>query len=170
MLVDLDVFGLDAQLPTMGHRVARIDTEVHKHLMQLCRITRHVPQIRGNRESNLDVFGQCVGEDFYYLFDQMRRLQCYIFTFDTAREGEHLFDHLAAAHRVCVKDVEQTAAALIVKTNLQQLNGRENRREYIVQVVRNPACQCAYGFHSLGAQELRFETPLFADVADYCGE
>src|SRR5262245_7632800 len=127
MFVDLNVLGLDAKPAAIRHRVARVDTEVHQYLMQLCRISTDIPQIRDNRESDLDIFGQSIGEDFYDLFDQMGRLQCDVFAFDAAREREYLFDHLAASYGVRVKDVEKSPAALIVKAHLQQLNSSENR-------------------------------------------
>ena len=46
----------------MRHRVTRVDTEVHQHLVQLSRIAGYLPQVRINREGDLDMFWQSVGE------------------------------------------------------------------------------------------------------------
>jgi hypothetical protein len=53
-----------------------------------------------------------------------------VFSFDAAGERERLFDHIAAAHGVGVRDVEQALAALIGQPHLQQLYRGEDRRIY----------------------------------------
>src|SRR5262245_12991381 len=50
MFVDLDILRLEAELPAMRHRVARVDAEVHQHLMKLRRVAGDATQIRVDRE------------------------------------------------------------------------------------------------------------------------
>src|SRR5215510_4515595 len=170
MLVDLDVLRLDAELPAVRHRVARVDAEVHQHLVKLRRVARYAIQIRVDREGNLDVFRHRIGQDLDDLLYKAPGLQRDVFTLDPAGEREHLFDHLASAHGVCMKDVEQALAAFVIETHLQQLHRGEDRREHVVQVVCDAAGERADALHTLRAQELRFETFLFGDVADDGGE
>src|SRR5215510_9103991 len=75
MFVNLEILGFDAKLPSLRHRVARVDAEVHQHLMKLRRIARDAPQFRLDRERDLDAFRHGVGQDLDDLLDQMRRLQ-----------------------------------------------------------------------------------------------
>jgi hypothetical protein len=53
-----------------------------------------------------------------------------VFSFDTAGERERLFDYIAAAHSVGVRDVEQALAALIGRPHLRPLYRGEDRRIY----------------------------------------
>src|SRR5262249_46357359 len=86
MLIDLDVLRLDAELPAVRHRVARVDAEVHQYLVKLRSVAGDATQIRVDRESDFDVLRHRVGQDFDDLLDQVGRLQRDVFAFDPAGE------------------------------------------------------------------------------------
>src|SRR5215467_5404993 len=79
MFVYVDVLRLDPKLSPLWHRVARVDAEIHQHLMELCRVARDAPQFRVYGECDLDVFRHRVGQDFDDFFDQAPRLQRDVF-------------------------------------------------------------------------------------------
>jgi hypothetical protein len=75
-----------------------------------------------------------------------------------------LLDHLRAALGVGPHDFEQSPALLILLFHLKHLRAHRDRREDIVQIVRDAAGERPDAFQPLGAQELRFESLLLGDV------
>ena len=55
LLVELDVRRVDREQPAVGHRVARVDGEVHEDLLELVRVGEHGIQGRRERRDELDV-------------------------------------------------------------------------------------------------------------------
>ncbi len=56
--VEVDVVRLDRQDSAVGHRVTRVDREVHHDLRQLTGVHRHGSELRIEREAHLDVLAE----------------------------------------------------------------------------------------------------------------
>jgi hypothetical protein len=57
-LVEVDVGGLDGELPAVGQGIARIHHQVHQHLLDLARIGEHPLQLWIIEHGDLDVLPQ----------------------------------------------------------------------------------------------------------------
>src|SRR5207249_11048989 len=55
-IVQLNVRGLDGELPTIGHGVAGIDGQIHDDLLDLARVGVHAPQPRRRHGDQTNVF------------------------------------------------------------------------------------------------------------------
>jgi len=55
-IVQLNVRGLDGELPTMGHGVTGIDGQIHDDLLDLARVGAHAPQPRRRHGDQMNVF------------------------------------------------------------------------------------------------------------------
>ena len=54
--IEHDVGCGDYHLPAVGHRVARVDGQVHHHLLELPMIGLHAANRRVERDDDLDIF------------------------------------------------------------------------------------------------------------------
>ena len=86
VLVEIEVFDLDAELAAVGHGVAGVDAEVHQHLMNLRRVAENRPHIIGRLVADFDGLRQRLAQNLDDLFNEVARLQGDVLAGDAARE------------------------------------------------------------------------------------
>ena len=75
LLVDVHVRRLDRQLASVRHRVARVDDEVHEHLLDLTRVGLHAPERAAEDGDDLDVLADQAAQHLVHLADDVVQLQ-----------------------------------------------------------------------------------------------
>ena len=164
--IELYVGCFDGQLPAVGHRVARVDRQVHDHLLELVGIGAHAAELRRQHGHERDMLADQPPQHAVHLRDH-------------AIEIEHFgLQHLSAAVREQLS--RQRCRSLGGFANLfhvppfrvprwkipeQELRVAEDGGEQVVEIVGDATRELAHGFHLLRLPELLFEMPLFADVA-----
>src|SRR5882724_8611409 len=153
------------QIATGRHSITGVDAEVHQDLMYLSRVGQNGRQAR--RDFDFEVDGARK-----YAFKESRNfgkdridLETLFETTRAACEGEDAAHHFRAALGTAGQDREYFLSILFGGLIGEHLSGQEDRREYVVEVMGNAACQGANAFHSLSAQELVFEFFLSSDVS-----
>ena len=71
----------------------------------------------------------------------------------------------APAPRTGFQRLKTGSHAVILRVFLDELHGHHDRREHIVQIMRQPAGERADAFEALAAKQLRFQLFLVGDVA-----
>src|SRR5512132_4421158 len=110
--------------------------------MKLRRIAGDYREIFACFKLDLDRFWKSVFQYFDDLFDEMARLKRYPFAFDPSSERQHLFDKTRASFSAHLKHREQPLSVFVRIFRFQQLDGHEDRRQQVVEVVSYSACQC----------------------------
>ena len=162
--VEHHVFQVNGQFAALGHGVARVDTEIQQDLVELGRVAGDGPEVVGGMKFKLHRFGKGFVNDLLDFADDVFGLDRDAFAGDAAPEGQHLFDETCAALHVGFQGVQQFLPVGVGDFFLEQLDGDEERRQHVVEVVGDAAGQGAEAFHALGAQELGFQFFLFGDV------
>ncbi len=138
--------------------------EVQKHLVHLGRVAGDGPQIGGGRKTHADGLGEGVAHHLEQIAHEMKGIDQDALALYPSREGQHLLDQIRAALRVVVQRGQHGAIVVVPGQFAQELDGHQNRREHIVQVVRNAAGQSTDALHALGAEELGLEALFLGDV------
>ena len=87
LLVDVDVRGLDRQLAAVRHRVARVDDQVHEHLLDLARVGLDAAERAAEDGDDLDVLADQAAQHLLHLADDVVQFQ------------DPRLEHLLAAER-----------------------------------------------------------------------
>ena len=152
-----EIFRLDGQHTAVRHRVAGVHAKVEQDLMELRRVAADGPYFRRHDATHLDVFWKGVARDFEDFLDDKRRLNEDALSLGTSRETENLPDKIRAALRTELHRFEDLIGVGIVELGAQQLDRDEDRREDVVEVVRDAAGERAEAFQALRTEELRLE-------------
>src|SRR5580704_17236106 len=70
LLVNLNVFGLDDELPAVRHGIPRIQTEVHEHLLDLRGIHQRHAEIRGGHDADINLLSDHPSKQAHALDDK----------------------------------------------------------------------------------------------------
>src|SRR5204863_9533148 len=89
--------------------------------------------------------------------EQVARLNRTAFPFPAAREGKHLPHHACATLGADFQGVNELQVSVVADFLAQKLRSHDDRRENIVQVVRDAAGQSANAFHALVPEKLCFD-------------
>src|SRR5262245_55735469 len=158
----IPVSGFNHELPTGGHRVASVDAKVHQRLLKLRGVADDAPKIVRRQNLKLDVFRQSTVENSRDPSDQVDGSERGAFAFCAAGESHDAFDQVFAM--LGALTYEREASPFVVEFLLQRVEGHQDRRQNVVQVVRHCAGQRPDAFHPLGAQNHGLEAFLFGAV------
>src|SRR5262249_29960837 len=161
-LVQITVSSFNHELPPGGHRVAGVDAKVHQHLAHLRSVADDAPQVIRRLNLKIDVFRQSSLEYLRDISDQVDCLERGAFAFGSAGESQDAFDQVFAL--LGAPTYEREASPLVREFLLQRLEGHQDRRQDVVEVVRHRAGQRPDAFHPLRAQNHRFEAFRFGAV------
>ena len=84
--------------------------------------------------------------------------------FDAASKHQHLLDEVRAAVDVGFQRIQQLFQGGVGNLLLQQLDGDEDWRQHVVEIVRDAAGERAEAFHALRAQKLDLQLFLVGGV------
>ena len=157
------------------HRLLGVDDEVEQDLLDLMAVGEHLRQAGGERVDDGDVGHallvgaqrQRFAHDLIDVHHRARRLAL-------AREGEQVADDARGALGFAEDRFEAAAHRLVERRALREpLGPAEDRRERVVQLVRDAGDRLAERRHLLGLQELVIDVArlvvellALADVAD----
>ncbi len=163
--VEHDIARFDHQPPALRHRIARVDREVHQDLLELAGIDPHAPQARLRHRDELDVLAEQTAEHAIDVEDQLIQVDDAGLDDLAPRECQELPREVRRALRGA-RDLGDVAERGIAGRGIgpRHLGVAEDRRQQVVEVVRDAASQPADAFHALREQELRFEAPQLGDV------
>ncbi len=165
-LVQIDRFHGNVDRAAVRHRVARVDDQIHQHLLDLARLDPHVRRRARGVDAQLDV----VGEPLQHAVDaahdgvqieplRLERLP--------AAEGEELARQVRAALGRFLNLLGVQARRVAgLEAHRQQLGAAENRGQHVVEIVRHAPREASHRLHFLGLAELLFKGALGGDVLD----
>jgi len=163
-LVEMHQGGLNGELAAMGHGVARIDRQVHEHLLEPARVGLD-GVLRGSRNGHqLDVFADQPPQQFLNLDHQLVDPHGARFERLAAAEGQKLVRQGAAPLRRPPDLLQRGPLGFLqVGPPQQHVAVAGDHREQIIEIVSHTAGQPPYGFHLLCLPELLLEAnPLAA--------
>ena len=158
-IVEIDVGGLELEQPAVRHRVARVDRQVHDHLLDLPAIRPHHAEPGRGHDPECDVLAQHSTEHGAHAGQHLVEIE--------HRQVSHL---LAAEHQELARELGGPLARPLdlreLVVGLAGRNGREqllavaqDHRQQIVEVVGDAAGEAAHGLELLSLEELRFAAP-----------
>ena len=87
-------------------------------------------------------------------------------SFDAARKRQHLLDEIRAPLRRALNCLDQRRELLVFDLRLQDTDREKNRREHIVEIVRDSTGKRSNGFEPLRTEELLLELFLLGEIDD----
>ena len=164
--VEQHVARLDAQVPAVRHRIARVHDQVDQHLLDLPAIHLHQPQFLVGDDVDDDVLAEETAEDRLDVADQRVEVEDLQLLDLPAAEREQLTRQRGAVRGGFLDRFEIGAAAAVGRQFFeQQLAEADDRRQQIVEIVRDTAGEPADALHLLRLAELAFEAAAFGDIA-----
>jgi hypothetical protein len=163
-VVDDDVLGLEGEAPALGHGVARVDREVEHDLLQTHRVDDHGPERGLGDRVDLDPLAEGAPQE------QVHAPETFV---EVHRPRRH---HRAPGEREEVagqlgrplrrpEHLLEVVEPLGLHVLAQELSRAEDRRQEVVEIVRDAAREAADAVHLLRLHQLRLEAPLLAHVA-----
>ena len=164
MSVEGHVLSRDMDLSPFRHCVPGIDAEVHQDLMELRGIAGYRPEIRRKVRRNPDCPRERLGENLDDILGEMGGLQHDVLPLHPAGEHQHLPDEVGTSRCTAFQGVQHALRLRVLALVSEVVDGKKDRAEDVIQVVRDPPCQCPDALHALGPEELCFEFLLLCDV------
>ena len=163
-----DILGADRDLAAAGHGVAGVHDEVHQHLLELPGVGADRPQRGVVRHGDHDPLSDETVEKMAEVgqrvpqVDELRRQRL------LAREGEQLA-HQGRRPVGVLRDLVQVRiiGVRVVAPQHQKVAMARDRRQQVVEVMRDAARQLADGLHLLALHELRFQRLQRADIRQH---
>jgi hypothetical protein len=169
--IQVDVGGLQSQLPSGGHGVARVDDQVHDDLFDLPGIRLDGPESIRGCSHDQNVLADQAAEHFVQVLDQHVEVDHLglkdLFTTERQempgqgcrplRRGIDMLD--VGPDLFFPPGIVQDHAAVAL-----------NHREQVIEVMRQATSQPAHCFHLLGLPQLLFEHALFSDIGNEADE
>jgi len=159
------VLRLNRQRSTIGHRVARVDDEVHQHLLHLSVVSADEAEIRVEPRLQQDVLAEYTQEHAFHLADdavqvEERRLEDLL-----PAEGEQLSRQRGCPLRGA-PDLLDVAPPpiLVLQIAEQQLAAARHDGEQVVEVVGDAAGEPSDRLHLLRLAELFLEMLALAHL------
>ena len=164
-LIHVHVLRADGQAPALRHGVPRVDAEVHQHLLHLRRIARHVPEVVGHVDVDVQVgAAERLGHDPLDLVDHVGRIHRDALALDAPRERQDLLDHVGAALRALADHRQRPAGALVFEARLEHLDAERDGHKQVAEIVGDAAHEAADALHPLRPQELTLQLLALRDV------
>ena len=151
LLVDVHVRGLDRQLASLRHRVARVDDEVHEHLLDLTWVGLHAPEPRFEDGDDLDVLADQAAQHLVHFAEDVVQLKNSGLEKLLPAEREQLAGQRAGSvgRLGDLLDVLANAGVSFSETVEGELAVAADRGQQVVEVVSHAAGELADGLHLL---------------------
>jgi hypothetical protein len=165
LLAQRRVRGLDQQFATGGHRVARVDHEVHDHLLELPRVAPHVARVRWQGQAQRYVLADQPHQHLFDVLDQVVEAQHHGLQYLPATERQELPGERRGSLRGFANLFEILACPTIGGEPFGgEIGIAEDRREDVVEVVGHAARELTDRLHLLCLAQLLFETTALGDL------
>ena len=159
----LDIFRLDGQPPAGRHRVARIDRQIDQRLLDLGRIRTDRAEVPCERGHEVHILADQPPEHLAHLSDQVVQVEDPRLQHLPRAEGEELANQHLRARRRVPDDVQFLSFRGVGgRVEQEQLNGAENRREHVVEVVGDASREPPHGLQPLRLLELLLQPLVLA--------
>jgi hypothetical protein len=156
---------LDPDFAALGHGVARVDDEVHDHLVELPAVDadRQEPGIMVERK--LDLFAHQPVQQVHQVRHRVAQVHDLELQLLLARKRQELAHQRRGAVGV-LADLHKVAIFRIalVMAQQQQVAMAGDGRQQVVEIMRHPAGKFAHRLHLLALHELLFEAFEFGRV------
>jgi hypothetical protein len=166
-VLDLGVRELDRQHPAGGHRVAGVHDQVDDDLLELAGVRLDRPEVRRRDAAKLDVLADQSREHLLELGDELGEVEHARLEHLAAAEGEEMAREVGGA----LADPADllglvTPRVVRVETGDEELGVAAERRQEVVEVVRDAPGQAPDGVELLRVEQLLLERLPFGDVLD----
>ncbi len=163
--IELDVSGLNGELPALGHGVAGIDRQVHDHLLDLSGVGFDRSKISARDHDQVDVFADQAVQHFQVFRDDAVEVDNLRRQHLLAAEGEQLASECSGALSGSSDFLGGPAQRGVGPDTLQEeLGVSRDHHEQVVEVMGDAAGEATDGFHLLGLAELLLQGAAFGDV------
>src|SRR5260370_6768253 len=169
IIVQLDVLGFQRESSALGHRVARVDAEIHQHLFELSGICSYRRQSLRQRHFDLDVFSNDPLQHLQEVSNDVVQIQ--------DAQLKHLLpaesQHLAGQGRPTFSGHVDLLRGSVIFRNARKLFCEvaaiaQDDRQQIIEIVRDSTCQRPDGFHFLRLPELLLQFSPLCQIPDGC--
>ena len=166
-VLELDVGRFNRHAPAAGHRVSRIDDEVHHDLLQLTAIGERQRERGRQRQRDVDVLADQPAEHAGHVRDQAVHVERRGVQHLLAAERQQLLGEAGGA-LAGLDDFAEILRVLARRSAsaVDELGESEDDRQQIVEIVRDAGGQSPDRFHLARLTDLRFERAPFGDVLD----
>ncbi len=151
-LVQSHIFCRYSQLPSLGHRVTRIDAKVKQDLVDLSGVRVDLPEIGGQVRFEGDALGESLLNHLEDLLDEHERLEVRPVPRQPAPEHEQLAYNSCTAFCAVVEHFHKGFVFGVLQDWSKEVSRYEKGSKDIVQVMGDSAGQRANALHSLRAQ------------------
>ena len=152
-----DVRGLDRHRAALRHRVARVHGEVDDHLLDLRRVGAHRARARAEHRDELDVLADQPAQHHVHVADRRVQVEDPRLQHLPAAEREQLARERGRAVGRPLDLLGVPAQLRVGRAADQELAVPGDRREQVVEVVRDAAGEPADRFHLLRLAQLRLD-------------
>ena len=155
------VGGADRELAAVRHGVARIDGEVHDHLLELVQVRLDRPDVAAVTDLELDRLAEQPGEQHGDVGERLVELDHLRPKRLPPRERQEL-PHQAGGAVGVLLDVHDVLEGRIGRPVVgeEQVGEADDGGQHVVEVVRDAAGELADRLHLLALRELQLERPL----------
>jgi hypothetical protein len=161
----LDVPRLDGQAPAVRHGVARVDGEVHEHLVELTRVGLDAAQVGIQGGGELDVLPDQPPQHLLHVRDEVVEVDNLRLEDLLPAEGQKLPGQARRALRRFQDLIDLPLEGIAVPQLPQRdLPVAGDDAEQIVEVVGHAAGEASHCLHLLRLHELAFEAHFVGDV------
>ena len=147
----------DVQHALVVHRIAGVDAQVHDDLLQLYRVNVGGQGLIPRVDVQLDARRQGEAQHLDSFTDDRPHLDALGLALADAAERQHLPDHVPGP-LAGADDFLQILIQLAVREIILPLQGQpgitQNRRQHVVEIMRNAATELADGLHLSRLQQL----------------
>ena len=150
-----EILGRDLYHPTVRHRVAGVHEEIEQDLVDLCiRVAFELLRVLRDVKLCGDVLRERVPGNRPHLLGNFGDIQRDTSPTDAAGKGQHLPDEERTALGALIDGIDDRLRPLVAACPHQEFGAHQDRGKQVVEVMRDAACECAYAFQPLDAQEL----------------
>ena len=151
---EIDIRGLDQQRSAVGHRVARVDRQIHQDLVQLPGVCQHASQRRAQNGFQPDIFADYPPQHLLHLNDDV--VQVHFLGLNNLFPAKH--QQLPAQRRGALaggSDLGDQLVQCVVRRQLadEHVAVPVDHREEVVEIVRHASRQAADRLQLLRLQQ-----------------
>ena len=164
-LLGRDVAGADRELAAVRHGVARVDGEVHDHLLELVHVGLDEPEVAPVLEVELDALAEEAPQQHRQVRQDLAEVEDLGPQRLAAREREQLA-HEARRPVGVLLDLHDVLEGRIGRAVVgqQEVRVADDGLQHVVEVVRDPARELPDRLHLLRLGELLLELALLGGV------
>lgn len=150
--------------PPRGHCVARVHREIEQHLVELGHISNDRAHLATRHHRDFDFPGESRLDQFRHFLHEVAEGHSHALAIASVRERQYLSHDARTTPRRLANQIEPGERCGAHAVRLQQLRSQQDRRQHVVEIMRDAAGEQPDALQFLRADELFFQQALDRDV------